>query len=138
MRTGCLLYRPQMMLAGLMWCDGNTLILTTLPFKVLIGCSIGIYPRSWKGLEVFVGLERTSTDENFHLARRPWAHPYQFLRNEWGVGISPLHTRCGRENETTINVLQDCVYANQVWIRLVLFFFITGFFTFWLQEQDLQ
>ena len=51
-------------------------------------------------------------------------------RNKWRVGISPLCTRCRRDDETTINVLCDCVYATQVWLSLVPSNFITDFFTF--------
>ena len=53
-----------------------------------------------------------------------------FRRSKWGAGISPLCSRCGREDETTIHVLRDCDYAIQVWLRLVLSYFITDFFTF--------
>jgi len=53
-----------------------------------------------------------------------------FRRSKWGVGISPLCSRCGREDETTIHVLWDCAYATQVWLRLVPSRFITDFFTF--------
>jgi ribonuclease HI len=53
-----------------------------------------------------------------------------FRRSKWGVGISPLCTRCGRDDETTIHVLRDCVYATQVWLRLVPSNFMTDFFTF--------
>jgi hypothetical protein len=51
-----------------------------------------------------------------------------FRRSKWGVGISPICTRCGRENETTIHVLRDCIYATQVWLHLVPSNFITDFF----------
>lgn len=53
-----------------------------------------------------------------------------FRRSKWGVGISPLCTRCGRDDETTIHVLRDCVYATQVWLCLVPSNYITDFFTF--------
>jgi hypothetical protein len=36
-----------------------------------------------------------------------------FWISKWGVGISPLCTRCGRDDETTIHVLRDCVYDTQ-------------------------
>ncbi|MCI19533.1 ribonuclease H, partial [Trifolium medium] len=40
-------------------------------------------------------------------------------RSKWGVRISPICSRCGRDDETTVHVLRDCVFATQVWIRLV-------------------
>ncbi|GAU31578.1 hypothetical protein TSUD_54010 [Trifolium subterraneum] len=51
-------------------------------------------------------------------------------RSKWGVGISPLCTRCGRDDETMIHVLRDCIYSIQVWLHLVPSNFITDFFTF--------
>lgn len=110
-----------MQMCLMLW-DEKALILLSLPFKVLIGCNMGIF-MPWRRLEFIVGLERTSSCSNF-------AHLTNFRRSKWGVGISPLCSICGREDETTIHVLRDCDYAIQVWLHLVPFHFIIDFFTF--------
>ncbi|GAU47272.1 hypothetical protein TSUD_280950 [Trifolium subterraneum] len=53
-----------------------------------------------------------------------------YRRSRWGGGISPISHICGNEDETIIHTLRDCIYATQIWIKLVAFNHITNFFAF--------
>lgn len=50
-------------------------------------------------------------------------------RNKWSVSISPVCYCCGCEEESQIHVLHDCIYATQVWLRIVSSSLITHFFS---------
>ncbi|GAU48589.1 hypothetical protein TSUD_405790 [Trifolium subterraneum] len=42
-----------------------------------------------------------------------------YRRSRWGNGTSPTCPACGQEDETILHVLRDCMFATQIWIRLV-------------------
>jgi hypothetical protein len=52
-----------------------------------------------------------------------------FRRSKWRVGISPTCSCCAREDETVLHVLRDCIYATQVWFRLVPSNYVANFFS---------
>jgi hypothetical protein len=47
--------------------------------------------------------------------------------SKWGIGVSPICSICGNEDETVLHVLRDCAQATQIWIILVAYNKITKF-----------
>ncbi|WJX23235.1 hypothetical protein P8452_12461 [Trifolium repens] len=52
-----------------------------------------------------------------------------YRRSRWGTGVSPICPCCRNGDETLIHVLRDCVYATQVWFKLVASSHIYNFFS---------
>jgi hypothetical protein len=52
-----------------------------------------------------------------------------YRRSRWRIGVSPICPSCGNGDETLIHVLRDCVYATQVWIKLVASIHISNLFS---------
>ncbi|CAJ2630361.1 unnamed protein product [Trifolium pratense] len=50
-------------------------------------------------------------------------------RSKWGVGVSPICSICGNDDETVIHTLRDCMFATRIWIKLVSSNQITNFFS---------
>ncbi|CAJ2657953.1 unnamed protein product [Trifolium pratense] len=50
-------------------------------------------------------------------------------RSKWGVGVSPICSICGNDEETVIHTLRDCMFATRIWIKLVSSNQITNFFS---------
>jgi len=124
-----LLYLPQTMRTGLMPRMGGT---STHQFTIqsayrLQHRDIHALEGDWKSLWDWKWPHRIQTFIWLVAQKRILTN---FRRSKWRVGISPLCTRCGRDDEITIHVLCECVYATQVWLRLVPSNFITDFFTF--------
>lgn len=51
-----------------------------------------------------------------------------YQRRKWGLGIDTTCTCCERTNEIVLLVLQEWIYATQVWVRLVPSKHVTNLF----------
>jgi hypothetical protein len=86
---------------------------------------------SWGRLEVLVRLKRTSLYLNFDMVGSQERILTNFRKSKWEVGISPLCTRYGRDDERWWNYNScDYIYVAHVRLHLISFNVIANFLPF--------